>query len=231
MRLDKTPATFLVMTLLTAVFSASTASASSPPKPLTVDGVRAWQQGGGLEAASRDWPAERKVDLDGDGVAELLLAIGGGESALVFALFARDGGDWRLLADDIAATPPLVDVLAADRDGWHDLAAFERRGSDGYRLRVYGWNGRGYAEQAVRVETVAANELRVVDASIPATAGSADANKPGAASGTEAAASSVPPAAKKPAAEATKENGADKGEGWWHHPNEPRRPTVMPRRR
>jgi len=126
--------------ILLSLGCAAIAQNSEPPKPLTVDGIRRWQQTGALKDWS-PWPLEMKLDLRGDGSSELFLAILGFSRGMDYAVFTGQG---RILCDRVSCTPPLADVLDDKRNGYHDFVTFQMSGRGGYMVRVYSWNGQKY---------------------------------------------------------------------------------------
>lgn len=137
--------------ILTAVLSlivarTSLAQSTEPPRPLTVDGIRAWQRTGALRGW-RPWPARIARNVCGDNQDELFLAIGGFSRGMTYALFTRQGHSWRLLSDRVDCTAGMLDVLSTEHGGYHDFAAFQRSGRGGFFVRVYSWSGARYLEK------------------------------------------------------------------------------------
>lgn len=120
--------------------------AEEPPKPLTVKGIRQWQNAGGVDYW-KEWPREIKLDICGNDQPELFLAIGGFSRGMSYAVFTRKGSSWRLLAKDVDCTAGMVDVLGDQHDGYYDFAAFQRSGRGGFFVRVYSWDGHRYVEK------------------------------------------------------------------------------------
>ena len=121
--------------------------AEEPPKPLTVEGIRQWQNAGGVDAW-KQWPKEINLDICGDNQPELFLAIGGFSRGMSYAVFTQRNGSWQLLADEVDCTAGMVDVLDAHHDGYYDFAAFQRSGRGGFFVRVFSWDGHHYIEKA-----------------------------------------------------------------------------------
>lgn len=117
-----------------------------PPRPLSVDGIRHWQEAGALKPWS-PWPLEMKLDLRGDGSSELFLAILGFSRGMDYAVFAQQGNTWKFLCDRVTCTPPLIDVLDDEHNGYHDFVTFQMSGRGGYMVRVYSWNGLKYTQK------------------------------------------------------------------------------------
>jgi hypothetical protein len=119
---------------------AAIAQDSAPLHPLTVDGIRRWQQTGALKDWS-PWPLEMNLDLRGDGSSELFLAILGFSRGMDYAVFTPHG---KILCDRVSCTPPLFDVLDDKHNGYHDFVTFQRSGRGGFIVRVYSWDGQKY---------------------------------------------------------------------------------------
>jgi hypothetical protein len=122
---------------------AGVAQDMEPPHPLTVEGIRRWQQTGALKPWAH-WPLEIKLDLRGDGRSDLFLAILGFSRGMDYALFAPLGTSWKLLCERVPCTPPLVDVLDDVHNGYRNFVTFQRSGRGGFMVRVYSWNGGKY---------------------------------------------------------------------------------------
>jgi hypothetical protein len=139
----------IIFTLISVSLGcAAIAQDEEPPRPLTVDGIRRWQQTGALKDFS-PWPLEMKLDLRLDGGSELFLAILGFSRGMDYAVFRWQGDSWKLLCDRVSCTPPLINVLDYENhDGYYDFVTFQTSGRGGFIVFVYSWNGQKYSRKA-----------------------------------------------------------------------------------
>ena len=137
----------LVLLLISLAGTASVyGQVTVPPKPLTVEGIRHWQNTGVLNGWN-NWPMELYLDICGDRRPELFLAIGAFSRGMSYAVFTQQGHSWRLLTDSVDCTAGMVDVLGTGHHGYFDFVAFQRSGRGGFFVRVYSWDGHRYVEK------------------------------------------------------------------------------------
>lgn len=110
---------------------------------------------GGVVTGSVDRYLYNRVDLDGDGRAEVLAYVLGtascGSAGCLLLVFRRVGGGYELVSRIDGAENPVI-VGEGKTNGWRDLVAHARWGEVGGRtVRDYyaalGFDGRAYPEQ------------------------------------------------------------------------------------
>ena len=117
-------------------------------QPYQLEQVRAWHQAWGSK-----WPwgeQEHQLRLRDDHSEQRLLAIGGYARGGEYLLFHKHNGHWQASEQRIDLAHHPLQVLPAQRDGWHEFETYVPAwGSGGAEVWVfrYRWNGHDY-EQA-----------------------------------------------------------------------------------
>lgn len=121
---------------------------------------------GGVYAGDPDRYLYNRVDLDGDGRAEVLAYVHGtascGSAGCLLLVFRRAGGGYELVSRIGGAENPVV-VGERRTNGWRDLMAPVRWGEVGGRTvrnyhAVLRFDGRGYPEQFPGARPLGASE-------------------------------------------------------------------------
>ncbi|MFZ5841806.1 MAG: hypothetical protein ACOY3E_02810 [Pseudomonadota bacterium] len=116
--------------------------------PLQIEQVRNWHRGWGTK-----WPwgmQEHVLRLRDDNSEQYLLAVRGYARGGEYVLFFQHHGKWIASEQSIELAHHPVQILPAQRDGWHEFETYVPAwGSGGVDVWVfrYRWSGHGY-EQA-----------------------------------------------------------------------------------
>ncbi len=103
------------------------------PQPLAFDGLRAWYATGGLPG--QRWPRERKLNLNGDGEAEIFLGLEDYSRGMGYALFTHRHEGWVLICERVEGALRPFELLPESHSGWHDFLTV-----------LQTWRGRGLLE-------------------------------------------------------------------------------------
>lgn len=124
------------------------AMAAEPPQAQSYAALRAWHEKGALK--DYPWPKEHRIDLNGDGKAEVLLGVAGHSRGMDYRLFTEVAGAWKDISlQGIEASHLGVHLLATRHGAWRDFMTLQPDGRGGLNQFTYFWSGQGYIRSTV----------------------------------------------------------------------------------
>ena len=116
-----------------------------PPENPTYESLTRWHRENAASLEKRVWPMRQEIDLNGDGVNEVLLGHHPYGRGMVYVLFSRKGERWAVLCKEVHGSHNRAG-LAADEVGgsgsgeWRSFFSFTNTGRGQLLRWIYRWD-------------------------------------------------------------------------------------------